>query len=76
MTAASAVQPNPLTRRQRAWIALYSLTEPTPDRLEILRLNEVTEADLREHELSWRRLCERPPVPHYLMPRLPASKPE
>jgi hypothetical protein len=61
----------PLNRQQRAWIALYSLAEAGQDRVEVLRLNEVTEEDLSEFELSWQQLRDRPPYPYHLMPRLP-----
>lgn len=42
-----------LSRRQRAWIALYSLDAGHRDRTEVLRQNSVTEADLLEFEESW-----------------------
>lgn len=42
-----------LSRRQRTWIALYSLDVGHRDRDEVLRQNNVTEADLIEFEESW-----------------------
>lgn len=74
--ALSCAKPSPLSRRHRALIALYSLVDNTQDRLEILRLNEVTEEDLNEFEQSWRVLCERPLHPNFLLPRLPVADTE
>lgn len=53
-----------LTRRHRTWVALYALAAGQGPRAEILRLNEVTEADLLEFEQSWRQLRRRslPPL--------------
>ncbi|MBX0289545.1 hypothetical protein K3G63_03800 [Hymenobacter sp. HSC-4F20] len=48
-----------LTRQQRAWVALYSLSAGRSDRSEILRQNAVTEADLAEFIDSWLRLRSR-----------------
>ncbi|TGE28496.1 hypothetical protein [Hymenobacter metallicola] len=45
-----------LPRKHRAWIALYALEGCEQDRAEILRINNVTEADLAEFEESWLRL--------------------
>ncbi|TGE24279.1 hypothetical protein E5K00_03430 [Hymenobacter aquaticus] len=45
-----------LPRKHRAWIALYALEGCEQDRAEILRTNDVTEADLVEFEESWLRL--------------------
>ncbi|WP_139921803.1 hypothetical protein [Hymenobacter sp. DG01] len=42
-----------LSRRQRAWIALYSLDAGHRDRAAVLRQNNITEADLAEFEESW-----------------------
>ncbi|MBB4601877.1 MULTISPECIES: hypothetical protein [Hymenobacter] len=42
-----------LSRRQRTWIALYSLDAGHRDRAEVLQQNNVTEADLTEFEESW-----------------------
>lgn len=42
-----------LSRRQRAWIALYSLDAGHRDRAAVLQQNNVTEADLAEFEESW-----------------------
>ncbi|UOG72792.1 hypothetical protein MTX78_11710 [Hymenobacter tibetensis] len=61
----------PLTRQQRAWIALYSLLEVNQNRAEVLHLNDVTEEDLLEFEESWQLLRNRLPYPHYLLPRFP-----
>ena len=53
-----------LTRRHRAWVALYALAAGQGPRTEVLRVNEVTEADLVEFEESWRKLRRRniPPL--------------
>ena len=48
-----------LTRRHRAWVALYALAAGQGPRAEILRINEVTEDDLVEFEASWRQLRRR-----------------
>jgi hypothetical protein len=48
-----------LTRRHRAWVALYALAAGQGPRAEVLSLNEVTEADLLEFEASWRQLKRR-----------------
>jgi hypothetical protein len=46
--------PNPaLSRRHRAWIALYVLDSTHCDRIEVLRQNSVTENDLQEFFDSW-----------------------
>ncbi|WP_426492099.1 hypothetical protein [Hymenobacter sp. 102] len=42
-----------LSRRHRAWVALYSLDATLQDRATILRVNNVTEADLAEYFESW-----------------------
>ena len=78
MLPAAAASPNasPLSRQQRAWIALYSLVDHPDDRPHILRLNDVTEEDLLEFEESWRLLLGRQPHLNHLMPRLPLPKPE
>ncbi|UPL50999.1 hypothetical protein [Hymenobacter sublimis] len=50
-----------LTRRQRAWIALYSLDAGHRDRAEVLAQNDITEADLLEYEESWLQMrCQLP----------------
>lgn len=51
--------PSLLTRQQRAWVALYSLSTGRPDRAEILKQNAITEADLAEFIDSWLRLRSR-----------------
>lgn len=51
-----------MSRRHRAWIALYSLDATHCDRAEILRQNCVTEADLSEFFESWFQLRSRQPV--------------
>ncbi|MGY2132471.1 hypothetical protein ACW9KT_09595 [Hymenobacter sp. HD11105] len=53
-----------LTRRHRTWVALYALAAGQSPRAEVLRANEVTEADLVEFEESWRQLRRRnfPPL--------------
>lgn len=51
--------PSLLTREQRAWVALYSLSTGRADRSEILQQNAVTEADLAEFIDSWLRLRSR-----------------
>lgn len=48
-----------LSRRHRAWIALYSLDAGRQDRAEILRQNSVTEADLAEFFESWYQMRSR-----------------
>lgn len=45
-----------LPRKHRAWIALYALEDCEQNRATILRVNDVTEADLVEFEESWLRL--------------------
>ena len=45
-----------LSRKHRAWVALYSLENPAFDRRQILRENDVTEADLVRHMESWMQL--------------------
>ena len=45
-----------LSRRHRAWIALYSLESRQQGRADILQLNQVTEADLAEFRESWLKL--------------------
>jgi hypothetical protein len=53
-----------LSRRHRAWIAFYSLESRQQERAQILRLNQVTEADLVEFEESWLKLrCRTPNMP-------------
>lgn len=42
-----------LSRRQRVWIALYSLDGSHRNRAEILRENSISEADMLEFEESW-----------------------
>ncbi|MBW3130038.1 MULTISPECIES: hypothetical protein [Hymenobacter] len=48
--------PSGLPRQYRAWIALYALDANERPRADILRINEVTEADLAEFEASWLQL--------------------
>ncbi|GAB2467723.1 hypothetical protein GCM10011375_31110 [Hymenobacter qilianensis] len=48
-----------LTRQHRAWVALYALHAGQGPRANVLRTNEVTEADLLEFEDSWRKLRRR-----------------
>lgn len=65
-----------LSRQHRAWVALYALDANERPRAEILRINEVTEADLAEFEASWLQLRCRPvalPTRHDLPPTPPAS---
>jgi hypothetical protein len=45
-----------LPRKHRAWIALYALEDSEHNRAEIMRINDVTEADLAEFEEGWLRL--------------------
>ncbi|WP_139921801.1 hypothetical protein [Hymenobacter sp. DG01] len=54
-----------LTRQQRAWVALYSLSAGCANRAEILEQNEVTEADLAEFIDSWLRLRSRTAMRSY-----------
>ncbi|MCC2546229.1 hypothetical protein LJY25_07215 [Hymenobacter sp. BT175] len=49
-----------LSRRHRAWIALYAVEAGAQPLAEILRVNNVTPQDLREHEESWLRMRCRP----------------
>ena len=50
-----------LSRKHRALVALYTLDAGHLSREEILRLNNVSEADLAEHEEEWLRLrCRNP----------------
>ncbi|UOR06825.1 hypothetical protein MUN82_06905 [Hymenobacter aerilatus] len=49
-----------MSRQYRTWIALYALDANERPRAEILRINEVTEADLAEFEASWLQLRCRP----------------
>ncbi|MBC6611486.1 hypothetical protein H8B15_11155 [Hymenobacter sp. BT507] len=53
-------RPSSLSRQYRAWIALYALDANERPRADILRINEVTEADLDEFEASWLQLRCRP----------------
>lgn len=53
------VQQPPLSRKHRAWIALYALEDGAQNRPAVLRTNDVTEADLAEFEESWLRLRNR-----------------
>lgn len=48
-----------LSRRHRAWIALYILDSAHCDRREVLRQNNVTETDLQEFFDSWFQLRGR-----------------
>jgi hypothetical protein len=45
-----------LSRKQRALVALYTLDAGHQSREEILRLNNVSEADLAQYEEEWLRL--------------------
>ncbi|GAA4008954.1 hypothetical protein GCM10022408_21360 [Hymenobacter fastidiosus] len=45
-----------LSRKHRALVALYTLDASQQPREEILRLNNVSEADVAEHEEEWLRL--------------------
>ncbi|SDY65511.1 hypothetical protein [Hymenobacter psychrophilus] len=45
-----------LSRKHRAWVALYSLENPAFDRRQVLRENDVTESDLVHHTESWMQL--------------------
>ncbi|MBC6989845.1 hypothetical protein [Hymenobacter sp. BT491] len=60
MQWSSAEKPSPLnsilSRKHRAWIALYALDGTFQARDEVLHLNNVTEADLLEFEESWLRM--------------------
>lgn len=60
MTASFTAPNSALSRRHRAWIALYSLDTLHCDREAILRQNNVTEADLQEFFESWFQLRNRP----------------
>ena len=51
--------PRGLSRKHRAWVALYSLENPAFDRRQILRQNDVTEADLVDHLESWMQLLRQ-----------------
>ncbi|WP_400190835.1 hypothetical protein [Hymenobacter sp. B81] len=42
-----------LSRQHRAWVALYALDAGARPRAQVLRENDVTEADLVEFEESW-----------------------
>lgn len=53
-------EPSSLSRQYRTWIALYALDANERPRADILRINEVTEADLAEFEASWLQLRCRP----------------
>ncbi|MCB2410562.1 hypothetical protein [Hymenobacter lucidus] len=55
-TLVSALELPLLPRKHRAWIALYALEDCEQNRAAILRVNDVTEADLAEFEESWLRL--------------------
>lgn len=48
-----------LSRRHRAWIALYALDGTHYDRGEILRQNNVAESDIQEFFDSWFQLRAR-----------------
>lgn len=48
-----SISPPTLSRRQRVWIALYSLDAGHSNRAEVLQQNNVTESDLLEFEESW-----------------------
>jgi hypothetical protein len=48
-----------LSRRHRAWIALYILDSTHCDRREVLQQNNVTETDLQEFFDSWFQLRAR-----------------
>ncbi|GGF07544.1 hypothetical protein GCM10011383_18320 [Hymenobacter cavernae] len=45
-----------MSRRHRAWVALYALDLGQWARPDVLRLNNVTEEDLAEFEASWMQL--------------------
>jgi len=55
-TALVAPAPSLLSRRHRAWVALYTLDLGQWVRDDVLRLNNVTEEDLAEFEASWLHL--------------------
>lgn len=59
-TTGNEGRPSGLSRQYRTWIALYALDANERPRTEILRINEVTEADLAEFEASWLQLRCRP----------------
>ncbi|MCR5890055.1 hypothetical protein LRS06_20215 [Hymenobacter sp. J193] len=59
MAALQASSITALTRQQRAWVALYSVAAGDKPLPQILEENDVTEADLREHEESWRTMRAR-----------------
>ncbi|MBG8556227.1 hypothetical protein [Hymenobacter guriensis] len=61
-----------LTRQQRAWVALYSLAAGSKPLPQILEENDITEADLRAHEESWRTMQARRQQ-HQSRPALAAS---
>lgn len=48
-----------ISRKHRAWVALYSLENPALDRRQILRENDVTEADLVRYLESWMQLLRQ-----------------
>ncbi|WP_303311601.1 hypothetical protein [Hymenobacter sp. BT730] len=48
-----------LSRKHRAWIALYDLEAGLRSRTEILRLHDVTDEDLQLFEESWQWMRTR-----------------
>jgi hypothetical protein len=60
MAASVAASSSGLSRRHRAWIALYTLDAMHCDRAAVLRQNNVTEEDLTEFFEGWFQLRNRP----------------
>ncbi|WP_345114239.1 hypothetical protein [Hymenobacter algoricola] len=48
-----------LSRKHRALVALYALSAGQQAREEVLRINNVSETDLAEHEAEWLLLRNR-----------------
>ena len=59
MTATASITIPELSRKHRTWIALYSLEAGVQSRESIMRLNNVTEEDLRVFEESWHLMRTR-----------------
>lgn len=62
LTTCMSVCNSQLSREHRTWVALYALETGRSSREEVLRLNEITEADIYEFHASWLRMrCRVPP---------------
>jgi hypothetical protein len=55
----SAAADTHLSRKHRTLVALYALDAGHQSRADILLINNVSEADLAEHEEEWLRLRNR-----------------